>query len=103
MKPNEPITAEEIARLEAIPESELNLPQPHVEYFEFRTDGWDWFGKECWWEVFLVWDGGFAGGSLPSCKRLWRWNGSRETVRTDYVNVEPSRLLSAANPKASTP
>lgn len=98
MKINEPIPQSEIDRLEAIPEPELKLPQPNVEYLEDRTDGWNWFGEFRWWEIFIVWDGGFAGGTLPSCRRLWRWNGSNETLRTDYVNVEPPRLLAAANP-----
>lgn len=45
-------------RLSAIPEAELKLPQPKVEYYEGRTEGWDWFGTPRWWEKFIVWDNG---------------------------------------------
>ena len=89
-------------RLSAIPEAELKLPQPKVEYYEGRTEGWDWFGTPRWWEKFIVWDNGFDGLMQPVCRRLWRWNGSSQVIRTDYeVHLKPVELLSLANPKGA--
>lgn len=31
------------------------IPEPNVEYYWKRTDGWKWLdGCEHWWEVFIV-------------------------------------------------
>ncbi len=31
--------------------------QDGVEYLWRRTDGWDWFGEERWWEIFVMFNG----------------------------------------------
>ena len=78
---------------------QLVEPVPNVEYYEGRSESWDWFGRECWWVKAIIWNGGFAGGYLPSCRRLWRWNASSQVIRTDYVNLTCEQLMAIVNQK----
>lgn len=45
------------------------------EYHWKRTDGWNWFGTERWWTVFIEVTGlnGVGGYWI---NEYWRWNGS---------------------------
>lgn len=58
-----------------------------IEYYWKRTDGWKWLdGRDCWWEVFVVFHG-INGGGGASIEERWRWNGSSETIRTQPRNL----------------
>ena len=52
------------------------------EYYWKRTDGWDWFGTQRWWEIFIVPTGYNGVGGLWLLER-WRWNGSSQTIREE--------------------
>lgn len=57
-----------------------------IDYFWKRTNGWDWFGVERWWEVSVEFTGlNGAGGAW--IKEKWRWNGSAQTVREDIRSL----------------
>ena len=63
------------------------------EYYEGRTEAWKWFdGKEHWWELWIVWLDGWDGLGQWVCERRWRWNGSSETLRTDYVRLTADQV-----------
>ena len=66
------------------------------EYFWKRTEGWDWFGIQRWWEVFIRIDG-FNGGGGLWIEELWRWNGSLETLQRQprTLSLEDSQKLIA--------
>lgn len=58
-----------------------------VEYYLERTESWKWVdGTERWWDIFVVFHGIHGGGGAV-VKKLWRWNGSSETVRHDSFNL----------------
>lgn len=58
-----------------------------LEYYWKRTDGWKWFdGRDCWWEVFIVFHGTNGGGGA-NVEERWRWNSSSETMRTQSRNL----------------
>lgn len=69
----------------SLPEGEL--PVPGVEYYWKRTDGWQWNGIERWWEVVVVFADGMNGGGGACITEMWRWNGSRETLRRQPRNL----------------
>lgn len=45
-----------------------------------------------WWEKWLVWLNGWDGCGQYVCEMRWRWNGSQETLRRDYVHLPESEL-----------
>lgn len=66
------------------------------EHYWRRTEGWDWFGTQHWWEVFIVFHG-FNGTGGANIEERWRWNGSSENLRKEYRNLtldETRQLLS---------
>jgi hypothetical protein len=64
------------------------MPEPNVEYYWKRTDGWKWFdGCEHWWEVFVVFYDGFNGGGGACIEERWRWNGSSQNLRVQPRNL----------------
>lgn len=70
----------------------MSAIDPHVEYYAGRTESWDWFGTERWWEKWLVWIGGWDGCGQYVCEIRWRWNGSSQTIRRDYVHISDNDL-----------
>lgn len=64
------------------------------EYKVGESATWNWFGKTCWWEVFAVVDGWNGVGGYWVTEK-WRWNSSREVVRTAVrtLSREESRAL----------
>ena len=74
------------------------LPEPNVEYYWKRTDGWKWIdGCEHWWEVFIVFYDGMNGGGGACVEERWRWNGSSQNLRVQPRNLtlEDTRQLIA--------
>ena len=70
---------------------------PSVEYYWRRTEGWNWFGVERWWQVFVVFADGMNGGGGACIEERWRWNGSSQTMRRQPRNLtcaETVELLS---------
>jgi len=64
------------------------MPVPGTEYYWKRTDGWKWIdGEQRWWEVLIVFTDGMNGGGGAHVTELWRWNGSRETLRRQPRNL----------------
>lgn len=55
--------------------SDLEIPKG--EFFLRRTEGWNWFGEERWWEIFAVIHGFHGGGGFVITEQ-WRWNGSSQ-------------------------
>lgn len=45
-----------------------------IEYFWRKSDSWDWFGVQQWWEIFVKFYG-FNGEAGVWCEELWKWNG----------------------------
>jgi hypothetical protein len=50
-----------------------------------RTKGWQWQGRERWWEIDVTFHG--CSGKGVATIEEWRWNGSAEVVRTQYSSV----------------
>lgn len=64
------------------------MPEPKVEYYWKRTEGWKWFdGCEHWWEVFVVFHEGTNGGGGAYIEERWRWNGSSQNLRIQPRNL----------------
>jgi hypothetical protein len=64
------------------------MPEPNVEYYWKRTDGWKWVeGCEHWWEVFIVFYDGMNGGGGACIEERWRWNGSSQNLRVQPRNL----------------
>lgn len=57
------------------------------EYYWRRTDGWDWFGEHCWWNIFVTFANGMHGGGGACITEHWRWNNSSQTIRREYRNL----------------
>ena len=62
------------------------LPEPSVEYFWKRTDGWVWNGVERWWDVFISFYDGMNGAGGAYIEERWRWNGSDQNLRVQPRN-----------------
>lgn len=58
------------------------------EYYWKRTDSWQWDGKECWWEVYVSFRGMHGGGGAVIEER-WRWNESKQNIRTQFRALTP--------------
>jgi hypothetical protein len=59
-----------------------------VEYYWKRTSSWKWIdGSERWWEVFVRFADGMNGAGGLCCEEMWRWNGSSQTMRSDWQNL----------------
>ena len=67
------------------------------EYYWKRSNGWDWFGTDRWWEVFVK-IAGLNGGGGYWIEENWRWNGSGETIRCEIksLTADESRELERA-------
>lgn len=78
--------------------SRPELIKPHIEYPEGQRGGsWPWFdGQQHWWETFLVWLNGWDGAGNYVCERRWRWNGSSQTIRAEYVHLPESEIAKLA-------
>lgn len=73
---------------------------PNVEYYWRRTDGWNWFGTQRWWEIFVVFANGFHGGGGACVEERWRWNDSQQTIWREYRNLshdETVEMIAAIN------
>ena len=64
------------------------MPEPGVEYYWNRTDGWQWLdGNERWWEIFVVFRDGMNGSGGANIEERWRWNGSEQNLRVQPRNL----------------
>ncbi len=50
------------------------------DYLWKTSDPWDWFGKQCWWEVSVEFIGLNGDGGMWLIEK-WRWNNSTEILR----------------------
>lgn len=66
-------------------------------YLSKRSQPWDWFGEQRWWEVFTTVTG-LNGGGGYWVREEWRWNNSTTTTSTHVrtLSLRQSRELEAA-------
>ena len=82
------------------------MPEPNVEYYWKRTDGWKCLdGCEHWWEVFVVFYDGMNGSGGAFIEERWRWNGSSQNLRVQPRNLtlqETRQLIAELSAQLTT-